>query len=272
MKIPFHKDNKDNKKLYKEQKKPNEVLNTLKPFLILEKKKKIILISIVVIFIVFLAILSFAFNGTSTSTSSGHSKVSTITLGKTNDSTVTKEGPYGNRSSNVTIAYIVGVHPRESGAHQAIVDSIREKDAKLEKAYYLYIINAPIYQNNYPKERLNGQKLANEYIVPDIIQNRYQLAVDIHSSNGSYSVDRFIFAPSKGNKSVAISLELKNKLSWIKYYFPPNPSSTEYVTIPLTQSGIPSIIYEAYKYDSNTTNREHANEFIEVIDRSQIFK
>jgi hypothetical protein len=78
---------------------------------------------------------------------------------------------------------------------------MRENSANLEKAYYLYIIKAPVYQNDYQKERINGQKLANTYIVPDIIQNRYKLAVDIHSSNGSYSVDRFVFAPSKGNKS-----------------------------------------------------------------------
>ncbi|NYB52301.1 MAG: hypothetical protein HVN35_07085 [Methanobacteriaceae archaeon] len=66
-------------------------------------------------------------------------------------------------------------------------------------------------------------------------------------------------------------MELKDKLPWIKYYYPPNTSSAEYITIPLSKAGIPSIIYETYKYDSNTTTREHATEFIKVIDSSQIF-
>jgi hypothetical protein len=271
MRIPF-KPNTGNKKLQKQSKKSEPPIEGFKRLISLETKGKLIISGFAVIILVFSAtLLTVSLNGTPTLSNNNSSQVSSVVLGQTNDSTVVKEGPYGNTSSNVTVAYIVGVHPRESGAHQAMVEAMRENSASVEKQYYLYIIKAPLYQNNYPAERLNGQKLANEYVVPDIINNHYQLAVDVHSSNGSYSVTRFVFAPIRGNKSVSIALELANKISWMSYYYPSDPSSTEYVTVPLINAGIPSIVYETYKYDSNTTTRDHAQEFIKVIDSSQIW-
>lgn len=270
MRIPF-KPNTGNKKLQKQSKKSEPPIEGFKRFISLETKGKLIISGCAVIILVFSAILlTVSLNGAPTLSNNNSSQVSSIVLGQTNDSTVVKEGPYGNTSSNSTIAFIVGVHPRESGAHQAIVESIRENDASFNKKYYLYIITAPLYQNNYPAERMNGQKLANEYVVPDIINNHYQLAVDIHSSNGSYAQTRFVFVPTKNNKSLSIAHELATKISWLGYYYPSDPSSTEYVTIPLIKAGIPSLIYEAYKYDSNSTILAHAQEFIKVIDTSQI--
>lgn len=273
MRIPLKPDNSRNKKLGKEENSQSGFLNHLnglKKDLKLKKSSKTILI-FAAIFIVFLSsILALSFNWTPGVNATTPTKVTSTILGQTNDSTVVKEGPYGNTSSNVTVAFIVGVHPRESGAHQAIVESVRETDTSLNKKYYLYIINAPLYQNNYPAERINGQKLANEYVVPDIINNHYQLAVDAHSSNGSYAVTRFVFVPTTDNKSLSIALELANKISWMGYYYPSDPSSTEYVTIPLIKAGIPALVYEAYKYDSNSTILAHAQEFIKVIDTSQM--
>ena len=45
-------------------------------------------------------------------------KPTSIMLGNNSLGYVVKEGPYGNTSSNVKIAYILGVHPREKGAHR----------------------------------------------------------------------------------------------------------------------------------------------------------
>ncbi|BDZ68386.1 hypothetical protein [Methanobacterium ferruginis] len=275
MRIPFKKDKPGNNKLNKEQKTSkglSKLNKCLKKYLHPQNGNiNILVLAVAIIVFIGVVLALFSFNGNPVAIFTTSSQVSSTILAKTNDSYVTKEGPYGNTSSNVTIAYIAGVHPRESAAHQAIIESIRESDASLEKQYYLYIINAPLYEDNYPQERMNGQLLANKYVVPDIINNSYQLAVDVHSSNGSYSSNRFVFTPIQENKSMSIARELKNKISWLKYYYPPDPSSTEYVTIPLIKAGVPSIVYETYKYDSNTTTREHAKEFIEVIDESQLF-
>jgi len=275
MRVPSLKPDKEHKEQPGEKQAASrefrDNLNELKGKLKIIKGNKNIFILGVLLIVSLSAIFALSFNWSPAANTTGSTEVSSTTLATTNDSTVVKEGPYGNTSSNITVAYIVGVHPRESASHQAIIESIHDSDSSLEKRYYLYIINAPLYQNNYPQERMNGQLLTNKYVVPDIINNNYQLAVDVHSSNGSYPFNRFIFAPARGNKSISIALELEDKISWLKYYYPPNPSSIEYVTLPLIQNGIPSIVYEAYKDDSNTTTKEHAREFIKVIDTSQLW-
>ena len=268
MSNPLKKDWKLNQNYKKLLKSSQKFFKLFKNLNLNESRKNLFIISLALIFSIGI-ILSASLQWNLPVDAASSSGVSNITLAKTNDSVVVKEGPYGNKSSNITIAYIVGVHPRESASHHAIVESIR-KNASLEKAYYLYIINAPIYEDNYPAERMNGQLMANKYVVPDIVNNNYQLAVDVHSSNGSYAAQRFVFVPSYEHKSIAIAQELENNIAWLTYYYPNIISSPEYVTIPLIESGIPSIVYETYKYDSKTTTREHAQEFIRVIDRSQI--
>ena len=45
-------------------------------------------------------------------------------IGKNSIGTVTREGPYGNENSSVKVAYILGQHPSESNAHDAIYNSL----------------------------------------------------------------------------------------------------------------------------------------------------
>ncbi|BDZ71127.1 hypothetical protein [Methanobacterium petrolearium] len=274
MKIPWKKSKKA-KKLNKTQQSSRKILEPFKNLNLKVNKKNfpmknlLIIPVVLIIFIAIALLISLPWDSPTNSTMAP--KARNVTLAKTNDSSVIKEGPYGNTSSNITVAFVVGVHPRESAAHEAIIESVRENDANLKKEYYLYRINAPIYENNYPAERMNGQLLAYKYVVPDITNNSYQLTVDVHSSNGSYAVNRFVFAPSYENKSIGIAKELINKIPWLYYYYPSITSSPDYLTNPLIESGNPAIIYETYKNDSNTTTKKHALKFLGVIDESTIF-
>ena len=54
------------------------------------------------------------------------------TIGKNSIGAVTVEGPYGNENSSVKVAYILGQHPRESNAHDAIYDSLLNNSAFLK--------------------------------------------------------------------------------------------------------------------------------------------
>lgn len=187
-------------------------------------------------------------------------------LGKTDYGEVTKEGPFGNVSSPVKIAYIVGTHPQESLAHQLFLESFSKYNSSIRYCYYLYKVNVTQDVADYENGRMNGQLLANKFAVPDIEKQKFQLAVDIHSHKGEYAVWRFVFAPVNGSTSEAIALEIKNKVPWLEYYVPPNPTSPSYVTIPLIESGIPSILYETYDYDANETTKTHDGEFILAVD------
>lgn len=190
-----------------------------------------------------------------------------VSLGATEYGSVEKLGPYGNNSSQVKIAYIVGVHPLEFKAHQALTQSLINDSNSLQYGYYIYQVNVTKDQDDYDKGRMNGQLLANKYVVNDIAKNDFDLAIDVHSNRGNWKENRFIFAPVSGSASESYAKEIKNNLSWLTYYVPPNPTSTHYVTGPLIKAGVPAVIYETYNKDSYDVTLEQAQEFIRVVER-----
>ena len=187
-------------------------------------------------------------------------------LGATEYGNVEKLGPYGNTSSPVKIAYIVGVHPLEYKAHQALTESLISNSKSLKYCYYIYKINVTQDKDDYNKGRMNGQLLANKFVVSDIAKNNFNLAIDVHSNSGNWKENRFIFAPISGSASESYAKQIKNNLSWLTYYVPPNPTSTDYVTGPLIKAGVSAVIYETYNKESYDVTVEQAREFIGVVD------
>ncbi len=187
-------------------------------------------------------------------------------LGNTSYGAVIKEGPYGNVYSSVKIAYIVGVHPLESNAHKAVVESIKTNDKSLKYCYYIYRVIVTKDADDYEEGRMNGQLLAYNYVVPDIKNKKFQLAVDIHSNGGNYQEKRFVFTPVGGNRGESIALNIKDRISWLVYYIPPSQTSPPYVTIPLITAGIPAILYETYMYEPYEITKKHADEFVLTVD------
>ncbi|WP_409201038.1 hypothetical protein [Methanobrevibacter sp. DSM 116169] len=180
-------------------------------------------------------------------------------------------GPIGNTSSNVKIAYIVGVHPLESVVHDELVETLKSKSDSLNYCYYIYKINVTDNPQDYEIGRMNGQLLANEYVVSDIINKDYNLVVDIHSNQGlnggSYEKTNFVFSPSlNDSKSVEINDEILNSSPHLDYYFPESQTSPQYVTLPIIESGTPAIIYETYMYESRDITHDYINKLIIAID------
>ena len=90
-----------------------------------ELKNRLIIMVLLVLFI-FSAVLGVSFSVLSSNSSvSVKSSSGQEVLGSTDYGNVVKTGPYGNISSNVRIAYVVGVHPLESNAHHAVIESIQ---------------------------------------------------------------------------------------------------------------------------------------------------
>lgn len=191
----------------------------------------------------------------------------TVMIGNNSLGYVVKEGPYGNTTSDVKITYILGVHPREKGAHRLMEQAFKEKEDNLKYCYYIYKINVTSNPTDYSVSRMNGQKLANEFIVNDVISNNFTFAVDSHYSNGAWGVQRFIFTPDKENElSYSLSQSIAENFDWIKYFTPDNPTSPYYLTSPLNQGGVAAVIYEAYTEDNQNVTLEHDKELIEYID------
>jgi hypothetical protein len=50
-------------------------------------------------------------------------------------------------------------------------------------------------------------------------------------------------------------------------YTPPNPTSTQYVTVPIANKGISTVIYETYMYDSTAKKNSDASAIIDTLDK-----
>jgi hypothetical protein len=194
-----------------------------------------------------------------------------VTLGADDDGYVVRGGPYGNVNSTIKVAYIVGVHPREVKAHTAILWAILTQN-NLRYCYYIYWVHVTADAYDYDHGRINGQNLAAKYVVPDVIRGNFKMAVDVHSNRGvhaGYKECRFVVSPVQGVSSETAARKIISKIPWLTYYLPKGdkgPKSPKFVTLPLINSGVTSVIYETYMYEPYNVTLEHAEEFLVAVD------
>lgn len=191
-------------------------------------------------------------------------------LGSESYGSVSKEGPYGNTSSPVKIAFILGEHPREWVAHKAVAEDVKENSGSLKYCYYLYYISVTSNANDYNKGRMNGQLLANKYVVPDIVNGDFRFAADIHGTDGEYSKKVFLFTPIQKGTSLEIAQNLSSSLSGVPYYFPASQTSPPYTTIPLIKQGVPAIVYESFKDLPFDQVKKQDKEFVLAVDNLRL--
>jgi len=176
---------------------------------------------------------------------------------------------YGNQSSNQKFVVITGVHQLESGFHNAVSSAIRNKSGIEHKKYIVYKVHVTQYASDYTKGRMNGQLLAQKFVVPDVIKIRPNLAFDIHENRykqSGYAYPRFLYPISKDSYTLTKAKYITYRMTFLKIYSPPNPTSVQYVTQPIANQGIHTIIYETYMYDSTTKKASDANLFVNKID------
>jgi len=190
-------------------------------------------------------------------------------LGSNDNGTVYLYKSIGNASSNVRIAYIIGVHVTENAVHKALFDELTNKSSELNYCYDIYKINVnPIGKPIDDINRMRGQLLGRDYVVPEAIKNNYSLVVDVHSNQGgAYVITNFAFAPAQDNVSKAIATKIINDNPGLQEYFPASQTSPAYVTLPIQRSGTPTILYETYKYeDYNNVTVPYVDLLIESVD------
>ena len=189
-----------------------------------------------------------------------------VKIGNNSIGTVTREGPYGNTNSSIKVAYILGQHPRESNAHDAIYNGILNSSDTLNYSYYVYRINVTSGNDNFEESRMNGQLLAEEFVVNDVIGKNYDLAIDIHASNGGYIQDPYIFAPvSSDTIAYEAANNITKAINYIVYYEPASYSSPQYSTIPIDEGGVPAIVFEMRGNPDHSLESE-AYQFIHAMD------
>ena len=190
-------------------------------------------------------------------------------IGENDLGSVHLHGPFGDETSKVRIAYLIGMHPLESKSHRALFEKLTSKK-DLKYCYYLYNINV----NDSTTEtegRLEGQLLAQEFVTPHIINEKYDLFLDIHSNRGSkgpgdYKITNFIFAPGFDENSSKFMDEIIDAIDEIVYYAPEFRSSPPYITEPTSNAGIATIVYECYSYEPMEVTYDLALKLVNCVE------
>ncbi|MEE1129462.1 MAG: adhesin [Methanobrevibacter sp.] len=195
-------------------------------------------------------------------------------IGKNDLGCVYVHGPFGNVTSDVKIAYLIGMHPLESKSHRALFENLTNND-ELKYCYYIY--NICVKELNSETEgRMEGQLLAKEFVVPCIVDGQYDLFMDIHSNRGShgpgdYQITNFIFAPGFDEKSTEYMNILLDDIEGVEYYAPEHRTSPPFITEPTSKAGIPTLVYECYSYEPMNVSCDLASKLINSIEKL-IFK
>ena len=190
-------------------------------------------------------------------------------VGQNDLGSVHLHGPFGDASSEVRIAYVIGMHPLESKSHRALFDELTSRD-ELKYCYYLYNINVND-KDSETEGRLEGQLLAQEFIKDEIIDRGYDLFLDIHSNRGSngpgdYQITNFVFAPGFDERSSGFMNEIIDSMEEIVYYAPEFRSSPPYITEPTAKAGIPTLVYECYSFEKFEYTCGLASKLVDVVD------
>ena len=190
-------------------------------------------------------------------------------VGQNDLGSVHLHGPFGDASSEVRIAYVIGMHPLESKSHRALFDELTSRD-ELKYCYYLYNINVND-KDSETEGRLEGQLLAQEFIKDEIIDKEYDLFLDIHSNRGSngpgdYRITNFVFAPGFDERSSGFMNEIIDSMDEIVYYAPEFRSSPPYITEPTAKAGIPTLVYECYSFEKFEYTCSLASNLVDVVD------
>ena len=192
-----------------------------------------------------------------------------VLLGENELGSVHIHGPFGDVNSQIRIAYLIGMHPLESKSHRALFEKLTSNDG-LKYCYYLYNINVND-KGSESEGRDEGQLLAREFVAPHIIDESYDLFLDIHSNRGShgpgdYQITNFVFAPGFDDKSSGYMEEIIDSIEEIVYYAPEFRSSPPYITEPTAEAGIPTIVYECYSYEPMDVTCGLAEKLVNIVD------
>jgi hypothetical protein len=194
-----------------------------------------------------------------------------VQIGNTSYGYVEKDC-YGNQSSNETIGLIIGVHPHESGIHEAVRETLQTSN--LTRRYVLYSVHVTSNAYDYSKGRMNGQLLARNFIVPDVKNEKPMLVIDCHENcyhQSGYAYPRFLYMISENLATINYTEQIVSQLGFLRIYTPPTATSPKYVTVPIASQGYSTIIYETYKYDSQPRKLSDARMLISALDNLRAY-
>lgn len=176
-------------------------------------------------------------------------------LGSDNRGSVTKDVYSHYGAPTVRIAVITGMHPREDLATNIVPQAIKLFALlnRVEVAdYHVMVEDQP---DNFTIGRNNGEALVAQYAIPDIIQANYQLVIVSHDHEQGYGEGYYIATPTHDVRSVSIGEAVHQILTYFNFYpgssnIKAQASSITAVDYPITNAGIPVLVYEMPEWNN----------------------
>ncbi|MDO5851520.1 MAG: hypothetical protein Q4Q23_03445 [Methanobacteriaceae archaeon] len=200
------------------------------------KLKKILLIVIILIIISSLS-LFILYNNNDTST-----------IGSDDTGHVIKT-VYNHYNSNVTIAIITGIHPRETLAINPEIEAAKVFAFFNNVKVVNYNVVVEKDSSDYNLSRTNGEHLVSNYVVCDIYNSNADVVIISHSHIPTYGEGFYVATPEMDQKSVDLAQKIQSGGINFNYY--PNNGKSSYnsssavlVSKPLAISGYPTLVYE----------------------------
>jgi len=170
-------------------------------------------------------------------------------IGKDNKGYVTKDVYSYYGQSNIKIAIITGMHPRET-LSSTIVPYVIKFYAL---THNIELINYQVIVENNPTDfnigRANGQGLVEKYITPDIGKSNNSLVIICHDHEKGYGDGFYIATPTMDSKSVSLGTGVHSLLTNFNYYQrstgeKARSSSIYQVDMPIAATGVGVFVYE----------------------------
>ncbi|GAB4309633.1 MAG: hypothetical protein Kow0019_06860 [Methanobacteriaceae archaeon] len=146
------------------------------------------------------------------------------------------------------IAVVSGIHPRETLSISVADNLVKNIHLEPDQELVHYSINVRNNPSNYQVGRSNGEKLAAEYILPDILKYDYDLVIVFHDHEPGYGEGYYIVTPKMDGSSVFLAENVKETIYGFRYYKSNNnteaSSSNALFTKPVAANGIKAFVYE----------------------------
>lgn len=191
-------------------------------------------------------------------------------LGSDNRGYVTKQlYPTSNafNSKFKTIAIITGIHPREKLSKRVINDLIKKYPLYSNYRIVHYDITVTSNPENYKIGRNNGENLAAQYILPDILKSEDNLVIICHDHEPGYGSGFYIATPGMDEGSVKLAETIKQSLPGFNYYkadtAKEHTTSAMRVSKPLSSAGYKTFVYEIPEWITYTEAYGNSNSLIE---------
>ena len=161
------------------------------------------------------------------------------------------------------VAFIIGTNPLESKAYRVVFHATKSLIGKYFTTFKVYNIN--ISQEYINKECI-GEKLADDFVVDHILDNGYDLVIDVHSTIDEADdkiASNFIFAYK--NSELEDSLKKLTSSYNLTYYMPDNYSKSSYVQR-LLDNNVNVIHFETSSYDAMSISYLKTNSLLKLIE------